>query len=133
MTSRAAEWLQVPPEGGADGHILIGAPAWFTVDGLGSSTYQGVVEEISPAVGSEFSIMSTDNVIGSFVKILQRISVKIRIDGNMPERLRPGMWWRRSSTLRLARDSGNQSADARDRGLMDQVRLSSRSYGISET
>lgn len=73
MTSRAAEWLQVPPEGGADGHILIGAPAWFTVDGLGSSTYQGVVEEISPAVGSEFSIMSTDNVIGSFVKILQRI------------------------------------------------------------
>ena len=32
MTSRAPDWLQVPPEGGADGHILIGAPAWFTVD-----------------------------------------------------------------------------------------------------
>ncbi|AHK47355.1 multidrug resistance protein A (plasmid) [Ensifer adhaerens OV14] len=73
-------------------NIRIGARAWFTVDALDDHSYKGVVERISPAAGSEFSVLRTDNAIGNFVKIPQRISVKILIDGDeRGGRLRPGM------------------------------------------
>lgn len=51
------------------------------------------VAEISPAAGSEFSVLKTDNATDNFTKVVQRISVKISIDPNQPElsRLRPGM------------------------------------------
>ncbi|MBB3979544.1 multidrug resistance efflux pump [Rhizobium azooxidifex] len=51
------------------------------------------VEDISPAAGSEFSVLRTDNAIGNFTKIPQRIAVRIKIDPGEPDldRLGPGM------------------------------------------
>ncbi|MGV5026433.1 HlyD family secretion protein [Klebsiella pneumoniae subsp. ozaenae] len=53
----------------------------------------GMVQSISPATGVEFSAISPDNATGNFVKIAQRIPVRITVnDGqNKSERLRPGM------------------------------------------
>jgi multidrug resistance efflux pump len=53
----------------------------------------GQVERISPATGSEFSVLPADNATGNYVKIAQRIPVRIRIDPGQAEarRLRPGM------------------------------------------
>jgi multidrug resistance efflux pump len=72
-------------------HIRPGLPVTFTVDALNGETYQGKVEYISPAAGSEFSAISPDNATGNFVKIAQRIPVRIAITSEKVERLRPGM------------------------------------------
>ena len=73
--------------------IRIGQPASFTVDALGGARLRGRVQEISPAAGSEFSVLPADNATGNFVKIAQRIPVRIAIEPGQEAaaRLRPGM------------------------------------------
>jgi multidrug resistance efflux pump len=74
-------------------NIRVGQPVRFTVDALDHAPMQGHVERISPAAGSEFSVITADNATGNYVKIAQRIPVRITIDPNQPlaPRLRPGM------------------------------------------
>jgi multidrug resistance efflux pump len=74
-------------------NVAVGQPVSFTVDALGNARLRGHVERISPATGSEFSVIAPDNATGNFVKIAQRIPVRISIDPNQPlaGRLRPGM------------------------------------------
>lgn len=52
-----------------------------------------MVEEISPATGSEFSAIKVNHATGNFIKIVQRIPVKIKIDSNQArlDDLRAGM------------------------------------------
>ena len=63
-----------------------------TVDTYPGLTWKGTVESISPASGSEFSILPPENSSGNFVKVVQRIPVKIAIDRTAGEPvLRAGM------------------------------------------
>jgi multidrug resistance efflux pump len=73
--------------------MRVGQPASFTVDALGNQRLKGHVESLSPAAGSEFAVLRPDNATGNFVKVAQRIAVRIRIDPDEPlgNRLRPGM------------------------------------------
>ena len=74
-------------------NMKIGQKAWFTVDALNHQKFTGHVEQISPAAGSEFSVLKADNATGNFTKVVQRIAVRIAIDPNQTgiENLRPGM------------------------------------------
>jgi multidrug resistance efflux pump len=74
-------------------HIRRGDRATFTVDALGGVRLQGRIGELSPAAGSEFAVLKPDNATGNFVKVPQRIGVRINVDPDQPEaaRLRPGM------------------------------------------
>ncbi|MBJ7313546.1 HlyD family secretion protein [Rugamonas sp. CCM 8940] len=74
-------------------NVQVGQGATFKVDALDGATLTGQVERISPATGAEFSVLPADNATGNYVKIAQRIPVRIRIDaGQGPaRRLRPGM------------------------------------------
>jgi multidrug resistance efflux pump len=73
--------------------VRLGQPVAFTVDALNHAKMRGHVEQIAPATGSEFSVITPDNATGNFVKIAQRIPVRISIDPNpeLAARLRPGM------------------------------------------
>ena len=73
--------------------VRLGQPVTFTVDALNHAKLRGRVEQIAPATGSEFSVIQPDNATGNFVKIAQRIPVRIAIDPNqtLAQRLRPGM------------------------------------------
>lgn len=73
--------------------IAVGQPASFTVDALANTRLTGLVERISPATGSEFAVLKSDNATGNFTKVPQRIAVRIRIDPGQRAagRLRPGM------------------------------------------
>lgn len=73
--------------------VAIGQPVTFTVDALGSARLRGHVERIAPATGGEFAVIAPDNATGNFVKIAQRIPVRISIDPGqeLAKRLRPGM------------------------------------------
>lgn len=74
-------------------NVQVGQPATFKVDALDGAQLTGVVERISPATGSEFSVLPADNATGNYVKIAQRIPVRIRIDPGQAKarRLAPGM------------------------------------------
>jgi len=73
--------------------MKVGQPASFTVDALGGARLKGHVENMAPAAGSEFAVLKPDNATGNFVKVAQRIAVRIRIDPDqgLASRLRPGM------------------------------------------
>ena len=73
--------------------MKIGQSATFTVDAMKHQKFTGHIEQISPAAGAEFSVLKPDNTTGNFTKVVQRISVRIRIDPNQKgiEFLRPGM------------------------------------------
>lgn len=73
--------------------MVIGQPASFTVDALNDARLTGKVEKISPAAGSEFSVLKPDNATGNFTKVPQRIAVRIRVDPGqaLSQRLTPGM------------------------------------------
>lgn len=74
-------------------NVQVGQSATFKVDALDGAVLTGQVERISPATGSEFSVLPADNATGNFVKIAQRIPVRIRIDPGQAKaaRLVPGM------------------------------------------
>ncbi|MDN8247084.1 HlyD family secretion protein [Acinetobacter baumannii] len=74
-------------------NMKIGQKAYFTVDALKHQKFTGHIEQISPASGSEFSVLKPDNATGNFTKVVQRIAVRISIDPDQKglENLRPGM------------------------------------------
>ena len=74
-------------------NIRVGQAATVRVDALGGAELTGKVERIAPAAGSEFSVIRPDNATGNFVKVAQRIAVRIQIDPKqaLASRLSPGM------------------------------------------
>jgi membrane fusion protein, multidrug efflux system len=70
-----------------------GQPVSIKIDALPDEKVDGVVASVSPASGSVFSLLPPDNATGNFTKIVQRLSVRIRVPADIAERgaLRPGM------------------------------------------
>lgn len=75
-------------------HIYIGQPVRIKVDAFPNRVFHGTVTAISEATGSKYALVPTDNSAGNFVKVQQRIPVRIRIDDASDEEmgtLRAGM------------------------------------------
>jgi len=70
-----------------------GQRATADVDALGGREFKGKVDSIAGATGARFSLLPPENATGNFVKVVQRVPVKIVLDpGQDPEHLlRPGM------------------------------------------
>jgi len=63
-----------------------------TVDGYPNEALPGVVDSFAPGSGSAFSLLPADNATGNFVRVVQRVPVKIRFVGKpLPGRLVPGL------------------------------------------
>ena len=75
------------------GHMSIGQPVQLSVDALPEIQFEGVVESLAPATGTEFSLLPQDNATGNFNKIVQRVPVRIRVTGPQQNLalLRPGL------------------------------------------
>jgi len=73
-------------------HMRVGKNATIHVDSNGR-TYKGRVDSIAGATGPLFSLLPPENATGNYVKIVQRIPVKIVLDPgeNRDLQLRPGM------------------------------------------
>lgn len=69
-------------------HIHEGNRVTLTADAVPGVTYTGTVESISDATGAAFSLIPQDNATGNFVKVEQRVPVRISLAGNDPERLK---------------------------------------------
>jgi len=68
-----------------------GQEAEIHIDGFEDQVYHGTIEAIAGSTGSKFSLLPADNSTGNFVKITQRIPVKIRINEKDLSALRAGM------------------------------------------
>jgi len=73
--------------------IRPGQPVTISVDAYGHRKFAGVVDSISPAAGSVFTLLPPDNATGNFTKIVQRLPVRIRVpkDVAIQNLLRAGM------------------------------------------
>jgi membrane fusion protein (multidrug efflux system) len=70
-----------------------GQRAVISVDAYGGRRYQGKVDSIAGATGARFSLLPPENATGNFVKVVQRVPVKIVLDPGQNDEhlLRPGM------------------------------------------
>jgi membrane fusion protein (multidrug efflux system) len=73
--------------------VTPGDSADITVDAYQGVHFRGHVESLSPATGAKFSLLPPDNATGNFTKVVQRIPVRIHLDGPVDPKhtLRPGM------------------------------------------
>tara|TARA_R110000787_G_scaffold286432_1_gene404927 strand:+ start:1565 stop:2614 length:1050 start_codon:yes stop_codon:yes gene_type:complete len=73
-------------------HIRPGQRAKIEVDGFSGVAIEGIVDSLAPGSGSTFSLIPADNATGNFVRVVQRLAVKIRITRNpLAGRLVPGL------------------------------------------
>jgi membrane fusion protein, multidrug efflux system len=73
-------------------HVKQGDPVEISIDTYPGKTWKGVVDSIAPASGAEFSILPAQNSSGNWVKVVQRIPVRIKITSDFPDAsLRSGM------------------------------------------
>ena len=73
--------------------IRPGQPVTISVDAYGHRKFAAVVDSISPAAGSVFTLLPPDNATGNFTKIVQRLPVRIRVPKDVAKQnlLRAGM------------------------------------------
>ena len=68
-------------------HISVGNAVEFTADAIPGVTYTGRVQSIAGGTGSAFSAIPVDNATGNFVKVEQRVPVRIKVDTDHAEDL----------------------------------------------
>jgi membrane fusion protein, multidrug efflux system len=71
--------------------MYVGQPVSIEADAIPGKTFQGKIEAISASTGSKFSLLPPDNSTGNFVKIVQRVPVKIVFNEKDVEELKAGM------------------------------------------
>jgi membrane fusion protein (multidrug efflux system) len=73
-------------------HVLPGDKATVNVDTYPGKVFKGHVQSVGPGTGSEFSVLPAQNATGNWVKVVQRIPLRVVIDNPDPTRpLRAGM------------------------------------------
>jgi membrane fusion protein, multidrug efflux system len=92
LVSTENVWIEANPKETELTHVKPGDPVHFTVDTYPGRTWTGTVQSIAPNSGSEFSILPAQNSSGNWVKVVQRIPLRVHIDRHPgdPE-LRAGM------------------------------------------
>jgi len=64
------------------GKVRVGQPVQFSVDAYPHRVFKGKVQSISPATGATFALIPPDNASGNFTKVVQRVPVRIVVDGS---------------------------------------------------
>jgi len=81
-------WIVANYKEGQLAHMRPGQPVEFTVDAYPGKTFGGRVDSIMAGTGAAFSLLPPENATGNYVKVVQRVPVKIAIDEQTdPERL----------------------------------------------
>lgn len=92
LVSSERVWVEANPKETELTHVKPGDKVEVTVDTYPGRTWSAVVESIAPNSGSEFSVLPAQNTSGNWVKVVQRIPVRIQVErkaGDPP--LRSGM------------------------------------------
>lgn len=92
LVSHDRVWVEASPKETDLTHVKVGDPVTVTVDTYPGRVWRGMVESISPASGAEFSVLPAQNASGNWVKVVQRIPLRVKVERREgdPE-LRSGM------------------------------------------
>ena len=94
-------------------HVRVGQKATVVLDTYPDVIWEAVVESLSPATGAEFAVLPPQNASGNWVKVVQRLPVKLRLSPQAGEPpLRAGM----TATVRI--DTGRERTVATTVGQM---------------
>ncbi|TAE62351.1 MAG: HlyD family secretion protein [Bacteroidetes bacterium] len=93
VTNNTKMWVVANYKETQIANIKEGADAIIQVDAFGSEEFKGKVSSFAQATGAKFSLLPPDNATGNFVKVTQRIPVKIEFAQPIPSQfpLRAGM------------------------------------------
>jgi len=74
-------------------HMRVGQKAKLQIDALGGSVIDAQVESFAPGTGSQFALLPPENATGNFIKIVQRVPVRLRVMApqELADRLLPGL------------------------------------------
>jgi membrane fusion protein (multidrug efflux system) len=88
----SAPWVEANPKETDITYLRIGQKATLDVDAFPDHTFKGTVVAVSPGTGSQFSILPAQNASGNWVKVVQRVPLRIAFDkGEDTHLLRSGM------------------------------------------
>ena len=92
LVSTDRVWIEANPKETELTNVRLGNPVQVTVDTYPGRVWKGTVESISPNAGSEFSVLPAQNTSGNWVKVVQRIPVRIKVERDPSDpALRAGM------------------------------------------
>jgi membrane fusion protein, multidrug efflux system len=96
-------WIEATPKETELTYVRPGQPATITVDAYPNAQWRGTVESISPAGAQEFSLLPAQNTSGNWVKVVQRVPIRIHVDTSNKAQppLRAGM------SVEVAVDTGH--------------------------
>jgi len=89
----SAPWVDANPKESDFTYVAVGQPVTIDVDAFPDHQFKGTVGSLSPGTGATFAILPPQNATGNFVKIVQRVPVRIYFDANDADvqRLKAGM------------------------------------------
>ena len=79
LVGTADVWAEGNPKETELTHLKPGQKVTLSVDTYPGQTWQGEVESIAPATGSQFSVLPAQNTSGNWVKVVQRVPLRVRI------------------------------------------------------
>ncbi|MBV9530869.1 MAG: HlyD family secretion protein, partial [Bradyrhizobium sp.] len=86
-------WVDANPKESDFTYVAVGQPVTLDVDAFPNHEFKGYVGSLSPGTGAQFAILPPQNATGNFVKVVQRVPVRIYFDQNDPfvKKLKAGM------------------------------------------
>ncbi|MBR1124619.1 HlyD family secretion protein [Bradyrhizobium lablabi] len=89
----ANPWVDANPKESDFTYVAVGQSVTLEVDAFPSHVFKGTVGSLSPGTGAQFAILPPQNAMGNFVKVVQRVPVRIYFDKDDPmvKKLKAGM------------------------------------------
>ena len=89
----AHPWVDANPKESDLTHVAEGQPVTLEVDAFPNHVFKGKIGSLSPGTGAQFAILPPQNATGNFVKVVQRVPVRIYFDKNdkYVQKLKAGM------------------------------------------
>jgi membrane fusion protein (multidrug efflux system) len=86
-------WVDANPKESDFTYVAVGQPVTLEVDAFPNHEFKGYVGSLSPGTGAQFAILPPQNATGNFVKVVQRVPVRIYFDKNdkFVSKLKAGM------------------------------------------
>ena len=86
-------WVDANPKESDFTHVATGQPVTIEVDAFPNHVFKGTIGSLSPGTGAQFAILPPQNASGNFVKVVQRVPVRIYFDKNdkFVRKLKAGM------------------------------------------
>jgi membrane fusion protein, multidrug efflux system len=75
-------WVDANPKESDFTYVAVGQPVTVEVDAFPNHPFKGTVGSLSPGTGAQFAILPPQNATGNFVKVVQRVPVRIYFDSN---------------------------------------------------